>query len=302
MLAHLQKLTTLGSLGLIGLWVAWLWQRGQTGLAIGSGLAILFGYAGVLGLEFFLVSRVHGNDPAPKASAAQLLRAWWNEVLIAPTVFCWNQPFRSNKYPDSLRRDASARGVVLVSGYLCNRGFWNSWMPRLEARGIPYIAPSLEPVFGSISEYAKAIDVEVRRMTEATGRTPVLVGHSMGGVAIRTWLHQCNGLDRVHHIVTVGSPHHGTWLARFAATRNAQEMATDHGWRRAMEAAETPALRSKFTCFYSHCDNVVFPASNASLPDADNRHIEGMAHIQLNTHEDVFDEVMRRVSLAPTEG
>jgi triacylglycerol lipase len=300
MLAYLQKLTTLGSLGLVGIWIAWFWQSGQMAVAILGAAALLFSYAGVLALEFLLVSRVHGADPAPKASAGQLIRAWWNEVLVAPTVFCWNQPFRSLRHPDFLPRDARTRGVVLISGYLCNRGFWNGWMPHLQSHGIPYIAPSLEPVFGSISEYAKSIDDAVQRMSDATGQAPVLVGHSMGGIAIRSWLHQCNGLDRIHHIVTVGSPHHGTWLARFGATRNAQEMATDHGWRHAMEAAETPAHRAKFTCFYSHCDNVVFPASNASLAGADNRHLEGMAHIHLNDHPAVFDEVVRRVSPQPT--
>lgn len=300
MLAHLQKLTTLGSLGLVAIWLAWFWRHDRPGVAVIGGLALLFSYAGVLALEFLLVSRVHGNDPAPKARAGQLMRAWWNEVLVAPTVFCWNQPFRSQRHPDFLPPDARARGVILISGYLCNRGFWNDWMPALKSRGIPYIAPSLEPVFGSISEYAKSIDDEVRRMSAATGRTPILVGHSMGGIAIRAWLHQCDGLARVHHIVTVGSPHHGTWLARFGMTRNAQEMATDHGWRRTMEAAETPAHRAKFTCFYSHCDNVVFPASNASLPGADNRHLEGMAHIHLNSHPAVFSEVIRLASQATT--
>jgi pimeloyl-ACP methyl ester carboxylesterase len=300
MLAHLQKLTTLGSLGLVGIWVFWFWSHGRPSLAIFGGLALLFSYAGVLALEFVLVRRVHGSDPAPKANARQLVRAWWNEVLVAPTVFCWNQPFRSRRHPDFLPTEVEKRGVILVSGYLCNRGFWNGWMPKLKSRGIPYIAPSLEPVFGSISEYAKSIDDTVRRMTETTGQTPVLVGHSMGGVAIRAWLHQCDGLERVHHIVTVGSPHHGTWLARFAMTRNAQEMATSHGWRKAMEAAETSAHRAKFTCFYSHCDNVVFPASNASLPGADNRHLEGMAHIHLNGHPAVFDEVIARLAQPPT--
>ena len=62
-----------------------------------------------------LLARVRGSDPAPRASFAQLLRAWWGEVLSAPLVFCWRQPFRSHAEPDHLPAAAQGRlGVVLV--------------------------------------------------------------------------------------------------------------------------------------------------------------------------------------------
>ena len=38
---------------------------------------------------------------------------------------------------------------------------------------------------------------------------------------------------------------------------------------------------AKFTCCYSHCDNIVFPASTATLPGATNLHIPGTAHVHL---------------------
>jgi triacylglycerol lipase len=302
MVAHLQRLTTLGSLGFLAIWVTGFWQRDQPGLATAGAIALALSYTLVLAIEFILVHRIHGSDPAPKATVAQLLRAWIGEALIAPTVFCWNQPFRSRRHPDFLPPASRNRGVILVSGYLCNRGFWNRWMPRLKRHEVPHIALSLEPVFGSISAYAESIDDAVRRMAEATGRTPVLVGHSMGGLAIRAWLHQSKGLARIHHVVTIGSPHHGTWLARFAMSRNAGEMARDSAWRREIESTETPAQAARFTCFYSHCDNIVFPASTASLPHADNRHLEGMAHIHLSEHPAVLDEVLQRVSPLTTTG
>ena len=45
-------------------------------------------------------------------------------------------------------------------------------------------------------------------------------------------------------------------------------------------AAREPAQRfERFTCFYGHCDNIVFPASTATLPGADNRHIAGHARM-----------------------
>ena len=38
---------------------------------------------------------------------------------------------------------------------------------------------------------------------------------------------------------------------------------------------------ARFVCFYSHCDNIVFPPSTAILSGADNRHLPGVAHLAL---------------------
>jgi triacylglycerol lipase len=294
MLARLQQFLTLGLLTTAIAWAAWWLQRGETLWALGGATLLVFGYALFLALELVLVWCVHGNDPAPKASASQLAKAWLAEVLTAPRIFCWQQPFRSKREPDHLPASPGRRGVVLVHGFVCNRGFWNRWMPRLRAHGVPYVAVNLEPVFGTISDYAPILDDAVRRVEQATGMPPVLVGHSMGGLAIRAW-YASRGAGRAHRVVTIGSPHRGTWLARFATTQNAREMALGTDWQRALEALEPAQHFERFICFYSHCDNVVFPASTATLPGADNRHLAGMAHVHMADHPAVFDTVLATV-------
>jgi triacylglycerol esterase/lipase EstA (alpha/beta hydrolase family) len=165
-------------------------------------------------------------------------------------------------------------------------------LPRLREQGIPFVAVNLEPVFGTISDYAPIVEQAVRRVEQATGLAPVVVGHSMGGLAIRAWLAAFDGAARVQRVITIGSPHRGTWLGRFGTSQNAREMAMGTDWQRALEARESAQGFVGFTCFYSHCDNIVFPASNATLPDADNRHVEGMAHVHLMDHPEVLKEVL----------
>jgi len=36
-----------------------------------------------------------------------------------------------------------------------------------------------------------------------------------------------------------------------------------------------------FTCWYSNCDNIVFPATTAALAGAEHRLVEGVAHVQM---------------------
>ena len=99
MLARLQQITTLGGLTLALLWAAWFAAHGEPVWAAGGALIIIFGYAAVLGLEFIFLRRVGRSDPTPPPSAAELLRAWLGEVITAPRVFCWHQPFRSTLVP-----------------------------------------------------------------------------------------------------------------------------------------------------------------------------------------------------------
>jgi len=299
MLARLQQFTTLSLLAAAALWAAYFYRAGQPAWAGVGVVLIVFGYALFLAIEFMLVWRVHGDDAAPKASGMQLLKAWFGETHTAPRVFCWQQPFRSRLVPDHLLTASGQRGLVLVHGFVCNRGLWNRWMRRLREQDVPFIAVNLEPVFGSISSYAPVIEQAVQHMQQTTGLPPVLVGHSMGGLAIRAWAAAFAGRGRAHRVITIGSPHRGTWLGRFGTSRNAREMALGTDWQRALEANESEGGFSHFTCFYSHCDNIVFPASTATLPGADNRHVTGSAHVQLLDQPEVFNEVLAWVGPAP---
>jgi pimeloyl-ACP methyl ester carboxylesterase len=296
MLARLQQAVTLGGLTLALLIGLLGWRAGHAGWALAGVALILCGHALFLAAEFGLLHRINRDDPAPRASAGQLLRAWWGEVRAAPRVFCWQQPFRSQAFPDHAGPDcAGRRGVVLVHGFVCNRGLWNRWLVRLRARGVPVVAVNLEPVFGSIEDYAEHIEQAVRTLERSTGLPPVLVGHSMGGLALRHWWADVADDARVHHAITIGSPHRGTWLARFAFSHNGRQMHLASEWHQALRTRETPQRSARFTCFYSHCDNIVFPASTATQTGADNRHLTAVAHVHMVDRSEPFDELLHRL-------
>ncbi len=144
------------------------------------------------------------------------------------------------------------------------------------------MAVTLEPAFGSIDDYAATIDAAVRRVAEATGRAPLIVGHSMGGLAIRAWLRATpDGDARVHRVVTIGSPHHGTWPAAHARSVPGQQMRLHGPWVRQLLAHEPPGRASAFVCWYSNGDNAVYPPAAATLEGADNRFVAGLAHVEL---------------------
>lgn len=296
MLARLQQLIVFGLLAVVVSWSVYVVRLGHLAWAVAGVFAMVGVYAAVLGLEFWLLWRSYAAGSPDRPTAAQLISSWRDEALVAPRVFLWQQPFRWNAYPNFLSSASrNRRGVVFVHGFVCNRGLWNPWMKRLRARGIPFVAVTLEPVFGSIDRYVAQIDAAVRSVEASTGLAPVLVAHSMGGLAVRAWLARAGSADRFHRVVTIATPHRGTWLARLGRTANGLEMRLASPWLEALIRAETPAQHSRFVCFWGHCDNIVFPTRVATLPGADNRHLPVTPHVAMVYHPAALDEVLRLV-------
>ncbi len=302
MIARAQRLTVALLLAVSLLWFGTRAADGEWLAAFVGALLLLNLQPLMLAVEFFvLLPWVNRRDPAPRASFQQLLHAWAHETVAAHRVFSWQQPFRSERFADHLAPSTSGmRAVVLVHGFFCNRGIWNTWIPVLQREGVPFIALTLEPAFGSIEEGVAQLDAAIAKAHAATGLAPLLVGHSMGGLTIRAWWRSqgAAGDARVAGAVTLGTPHAGTFTARFARATNATQMRLGSAWLRDLATGEPDVRRARFTCYYSHCDNIAMPASTGALAGADNRHIVGVPHVALAFEPAVLAEVLRRVKPA----
>ena len=292
-LARLLQLSVGAHLLAASLWAAWRWPASPVQASGGVLLIALIGsiVLGVEGLLSAAISRADGRVAAP--SGAQMLRAWFAESTRFFAVFWWRQPFRWRAVEDYVEaRCAGRTGVVLVHGFMCNRGFWNPWLRRLQAQGNACVAVNLEPVFASIDAYAPVVEQAVRRIEQVTGRPALLICHSMGGLAARAWW-RAHGRGRtVAGLVTVASPHCGTWMGRFSRTPNGRQMRLDSDWLRDLARHETLHPLPATTCWYSNCDNIVFPAATAALEQADKRFIPGQPHVALAFHPQVVDGCM----------
>ena len=274
-------------------WAFCWWPHAPLAAALGA-LLILLAAPLVLAIEFVLLAAVSRADARmTRPRVADLVRAWLRETGQLFRVFYWRQPLLWRTPPDYLPPQARGRrGLVFVHGFVCNRGFWSPWMLRLRALGHPHVAVNLEPVLGSIDACASIVEEAVQRVTACTGRPPMLVCHSMGGLVARSWLRSAGTPERVAHVVTIASPHHGTWLARFSRLPNGRQMRLRSGWLQQLARDEATLARPPWTCWFSNCDNIVFPTSTAALAGADNRFLAGHAHVSLAFRPEVFDATL----------
>jgi triacylglycerol esterase/lipase EstA (alpha/beta hydrolase family) len=225
-----------------------------------------------------------------------LLQACLREATTAPRVFLWWQPFRTQAIPDFLPPSDKA-GVVFIHGFFCNRAFWAPWMTLLRAQNRAFAAVTLEPAFGSIDDYAKLVEAAVAKVTQATGQQPTLICHSMGGLAARAWMRSNPANDaRIQRVITIGTPHFGTALSTEKALlpfTNTHQMQRLGPWTQQLAKDEPASRYTKFTCWYSNCDNIVVPTSTAMLPGADNRLVTAQGHVSM-----AFDAKIMQASLA----
>ena len=295
MLARIQQSIAFGlaTLAILGLIAAALLDRAMVALV--APVIAIAGYVTALGVEFWLLHRSYERDDALRPGFLELTSAWVGETFAAPRAFLWRQPFRSQWIPDRLSTTRSRRGVLFVHGFFCNRGLWNPWLQRLSREEVPFVAVNLEPVFGEIDDYRNTIADAVASLRRATSLAPVVVAHSMGGLAVRAWLASAEDAAAVHRVVTIASPHGGTRLARHSFAANVASMRIDSPWLKALWTREQASTRAKFICFWSHCDNIVFPTRSATLPEADNRHLRSTAHVDMALHPDIIEGVLRLV-------
>lgn len=171
--------------------------------------------------------------------------------------------------------------LLLIHGYNCNRGFWWWLKPRLAARGRSVATLTLEPLYGGIDGYTGQVARRIEALCRETGaRQVILAGHSMGGLVCRAYLRRY-GEARVAMLITFGTPHLGSELARFAPGRSAREMEPGSAWLEAL--AETDALPPvPCIAYYSPHDNFVLPPAGAMLNGAENRPLPGLGHLAMS--------------------
>ena len=259
-------------------------------------MAIAGVYIAYFAILFIAIHHFNRTDSGPRATLWALFQACLREVFTAPRVFLWRQPFRTQVIPDFLPA-SDKPGVVFIHGFFCNRAFWAPWMAQLQSQNRAFAAVTLEPAFGSIDDYPATIEAAVAKVVQVTGQAPVLICHSMGGLAARAWL-RCSPSNaaRIKHVITIGTPHFGTMLSlkkTLLPFINTRQMQHCGAWTQQLAKNESLGHYAKFTCWYSNCDNIVAPTSTAMLPGADNRLVTAQGHVSM-----AFDEKVIQESLA----
>jgi len=283
---------------------AWLCVSRGWGLAaaVGVVVAIALGWR----VAFILVTYAlawRNRSPTPpefRRNALTLLPHVLREVAVWIAGYTALQPFVRAFMGDGRppRAGGARLPVLLVHGYVSNRGLWWVFRRVLEARGETAWAVTLEPVYGSIDSLVDPLAARIDEFLASTGaQQVVLVTHSMGGLVARAYLRD-HGAAKVAQLVTLGGPHHGSVHAYLGAGANARQMEPGSPWLEALARSEAQSFAVPFTSIFSHHDNFVAPQTSSVHPAARNVPLAGIGHVSLAFSGEVLELVAVELDVA----
>ncbi len=277
MLSRLLRRLLLGQI-LIGALLGWLIAR-RTDTSPWLALVTALGFP--LLMVVLVASTTALLSRAPGANALWR-RSLFSDFVAIIRVFLLQQPWAMAPPGVQPATVAPSRiPVLLVHGYLCNHRVWDVMAQRLRGAGHPVLALDLEPLFTSIDHYVPLIEQAVEELCRQTKSDKIaLVGHSMGGLAIRAWM-RSHGTSRVARVITLGTPHAGTQMAAHAWTDNARQMRLRSAWLQELAASEMEPTRSLMRIGLTPQDNIVYPQREQVLEGVLVTVFDGLGHLDL---------------------
>ena len=203
--------------------------------------------------------------------------------------------------------EASGTPILLVHGMVDNRSVFTVLRRALRRRGFARVLSlNYSPLTSDVRLAATSLATRVEQVCAEAGVERIhLIGHSMGGLIARYYVQRLGGDERVHTLVTLGTPHHGTLPAYLLPHRLARQLRP--GSDLVTELAEpAPHCRTRFLSVWSDLDQMIVPKRAARLdhPDLDARNvlIRGVGHMSLPIDRRAVHEITTTLAQLDARG
>lgn len=192
--------------------------------------------------------------------------------------------------------EAAGTPIVLVHGIFDNRSIFTLLRRGLHRRGFgSTYALNYSPLTDDIPAVSARLGSLIEHVCQETGHERIhVIGHSLGGLIGRYLVQRLGGDERVHTLVTLGTPHAGTIPAHLVPLELTRQMRTDSDL--IAELCEpAPGCSTRFLAVWSDIDQLVIPQSNARIdhPDLQARNVlvRGVGHLSLPVDGRVIREI-----------
>jgi triacylglycerol lipase len=222
---------------------------------------------------------------------------------IRPGTPSWEAPLdrTSQRAGVAANPALAATPVLLVHGYIHNRSAFLAMSRQLKRAGFRYVDGfNYNALTEGIPDAAVRLGAEVERVLAATGADRVMiVGHSMGGMVARYYVQELGGEDTVDTVVTLGSPHRGTYASYVGLGKATAQLRPGSSMLRRLESSARPGP-VRWIAYWSDLDVFVTPIGNAKLEhtalQAHNVRVRDTGHLSLLASGWVLKDVLAHLT------
>lgn len=227
---------------------------------------------------------------------------FWREVLLA-AVHGTTYPLGllpPPPQPSGPVDPAARRPVLLIHGWVHNHSAFLMMTRGLRRAGFgPVHTFTYQSLTADLEQVAHRLAPVVSGLVDSSGRdTCVLIGHSMGGLIARQYVQELGGTPLVDTVVTMGTPHRGTYSAYWGIGRAAQQCRPGSAYLRHLDRTAR-ASSTRWLAYYSDLDFMITPAVSAKLThpalDATNVLVHDTGHLSLLMSRWLLDDLVRRL-------
>lgn len=186
--------------------------------------------------------------------------------------------------------------IVIVPGFLDAPRFYRRLRMRLEEAGHDVLGFKLRSRIG-VAGFAE-IGADLARFIDeriGPGRDVGIVAFSMGGIAARYYVQRLGGAARVRPLVTVSTPHRGTYLAWLLPLKGMRQLRPNGAFLEDLNQDADLLADSGFVSIWSPLDAVIVPASSSRMGIGFERTFLVPLHAWMPQSTRVIDEVVRSV-------
>lgn len=218
--------------------------------------------------------------------------------------------------------------VILVHGTGDTPGVYQEMAYELRGDGWAVFAPGYgQRATRSLQESAHNVGAYIDAVLKETGaEKAIVVGHSQGGLVVRYWMRFHGGAAKVHHLVCLATPNHGTTMGGVISPLIKSKLAEDlvdslvkswfgpAGFQQVIGSPFIEALNDDgdldeevegYTCIATRSDSVIQPPETCFLKGENVRNlwVQDLEPRAVILHEDMpRDKRVRRLVMAVLRG
>jgi triacylglycerol lipase len=250
---------------------------------------------------------------------AVLETAWWSAHLaVYPWGLLHEQHEPSDRYHlrglapaqrGMLVHNVEAAGtpIILVHGIIDNRAIFTVLKRRLQRRGFhTVVTMNYSQTTNDIRQAARILAAEIEALVAQTGYERVhVIGHSLGGLISRYYVQRFGGDERVHTLVTLGTPHAGSLHAHLLPVNVGRQLRPSSDLMAELREP-APNCQTRFVAYWSDFDQIIVPHESARIdhPDLSARNVlvHNMGHMSIPRGGRVSHEIATLLSQLDHEG